>query len=113
MPTITVSTFDVDGKLLGWVVTDALTCRVFSATGTLEEERPATPEEARAATENDRQVNGTTLRAWLQSAYQANRTFFGLGAATTTLQTGAQVRALTQQNQRLIRLIADMLDGAD
>lgn len=53
-----------------------------------------------------------TLRQQAQQALGANRTYIGL-ASPTAAQTAAQVKALSRQNNALIRLLLGLLDGTD
>lgn len=52
------------------------------------------------------------LRAQAQAALQANRDFLAVGAPTNA-QTVAQVKALTRQMNRVIRLVIGDLSGTD
>lgn len=60
----------------------------------------------------DRSANESTIRQRADAALQANRDFLAL-ASPTNAQTLAQVKALTRQNNGLIRLILNRLDGTD
>lgn len=72
-------------------------------------ERPKTPAEVDA---EQALANNASIRAQAAAALEANRTFLALGAPTNA-QTLAQVRALTRQNQGLIRIALGALDGTD
>lgn len=109
----TLSIFDATGRLLTTAQWDAVTFRVTDGTGKVLEERPCTGLKQQAVVEATRQGNVQTLRAALVDAHESNRVYLALPALVTTLQLNAQVRALTQQNQRLIRLAAERLDAAD
>lgn len=71
--------------------------------------RPWTADELTARTAS---ANDTTIRTQAEGALDTNRTFLAI-ASPTNAQTLAQVKALTQQNQRLIRLALGLLDGID
>lgn len=58
------------------------------------------------------QVNDETLRQQALTALAANRTYIGRASPTAAQQT-AQIKALTQQNNGLIRLLLGLLDGTD
>ena len=57
-------------------------------------------------------TNAATIRTQAQTAMAGNKIFLAL-ASPTTAQTLAQVKALTRQNQALIRLALKMLDEVD
>jgi hypothetical protein len=57
-------------------------------------------------------ANGTTIRTQAEQAMVGNKTFLAL-ASPTQAQTLAQVKALTKQNQGLIRLVLGKLDAVD
>jgi hypothetical protein len=76
--------------------------------------RPATAAELAAiqvdtATEQQ-QSNANTLRQQASNALATNQTYLGLGTPTNA-QVAAQVRALTQQVDALIRLVVDQFDA--
>lgn len=56
--------------------------------------------------------NEATLRQRAEAALQANRNFLAL-TSPTNAQTLAQVKALTRQNNGLIRMLLNRLDGTD
>lgn len=58
------------------------------------------------------QDNADTLRQQATQALAANRTYVGL-ASPTSAQTTAQVKALSRQNNGLIRLLLGLLDATD
>jgi hypothetical protein len=57
-------------------------------------------------------TNLRTIEAAAATALASNRTFLAI-ASPTNAQVSAQVKALTQQNVRLIRLALGLLDGTD
>jgi hypothetical protein len=71
--------------------------------------RAKTADEITAATAA---ANDTTIRQQADAALTANRTYLQI-ASPTNAQVAAQVRALTQQNNKLIRLVIGKLDGTD
>lgn len=56
--------------------------------------------------------NEDAIRKAAATALETNRTFLAV-ASPTNAQTLAQVKALTRQNQGVIRLALNMLDGTD
>lgn len=56
--------------------------------------------------------NEATLRSRATDALATNRTFLAL-TSPTNAQVSAQVKALTKQNQGLIRLLLQRFDGTD
>lgn len=54
--------------------------------------------------------NQATIAQQAQGALATNNTYLGL-ASPTNAQVAAQVKALTQQNNRLIRLALGLFDG--
>ena len=63
-------------------------------------------------TANAQGTNRTTIEQQAANALAGNRTFLAL-ASPTNAQNAAQVKALTQQNNRIIRLLLNQLDGTD
>lgn len=57
-------------------------------------------------------VNGEVIKTQALAAMEGNRAFLALSPPTNA-QTLAQVRALTRQNQGLIRIALGLLDGTD
>lgn len=57
-------------------------------------------------------TNRATIQQQAAQALEANRLFLAI-AAPTNAQSLAQIRALTRQNQRLIRLALNQFDGTD
>lgn len=84
MATTTVTTFDRDGQQL-----DQRTVEVGAE-----------------------QSTGDALRQLLAASLQGNSDFLALGTPTNA-QMVQQVRALTRQNNRIIRLLAGLLDSTD
>lgn len=58
-------------------------------------------------------LNHDQIIADALGALATNRTFLALGASPTNAQVVAQVRALTNQNVRIIRKVLGLLDGTD
>lgn len=54
--------------------------------------------------------NQSTIRQAAQNALAANTTYLGIASPSNT-QVAAQVKALTQQNNRIIRLIIGQFDA--
>lgn len=71
--------------------------------------RPKTAQETAAATSD---ANRATIEAQAATAIQANKTFLAL-ASPSNAQIAAQVKALTRQNNGVIRLVLGQLDAAD
>lgn len=72
-------------------------------------ERAKTSEEQASQTQ---QANRTTIEDQARTALTNNRTYLAL-ASPTNAQNLAQIRALTRQNNGLIRLLLGQLDGTD
>lgn len=70
---------------------------------------PATAQTSIAAAATQR-TNETTIRDRAEQALAANRTFLALPSPTNA-QVVAQVKALTRQNNGIIRLILNRFDG--
>lgn len=58
------------------------------------------------------QVNDETIRAQALTALTTNRTYVARTSPTAAQQT-AQIKALSQQNNGLIRQLLGLLDGTD
>ncbi len=58
------------------------------------------------------ETNRTTIQAQAAQALLDNRTFVAL-TAPTTAQTVAHVKALARQNNSIIRLLLNQLEGTD
>ena len=58
------------------------------------------------------EVTRSTIVSQATVALTTNRTYLAL-ASPTNAQNAAQVRALTQQNVKIIRLVLGLLDGTD
>lgn len=71
--------------------------------------RPKTAPELAADTQS---TNRATIQQQATQALDTNRTFLAL-ASPTNAQTLAQVKALTRQNQGLIRLLLNQLDATN
>lgn len=72
-------------------------------------ERPMTAPELANATAN---TNRATIQTQAATALDTNRTFLAI-ATPTNAQTLAQVKALTRQNNGIIRLLLNQLDGTN
>lgn len=57
-------------------------------------------------------ANRATIQTQLTTALAANRTFLAI-TTPTTAQNAAQIKALTRQNQGIIRLLLNQLDGTN
>jgi transcriptional accessory protein Tex/SPT6 len=88
----------------------------YDADGTQTLARPYTAEEQSDATErataSTQAANEATLLQKASAAVQGNRDFLAL-TAPTNAQVVAQVKALTRQNNALIRLIVRDFTGTD
>lgn len=72
----------------------------------------ASEDVARLQVEQTEQANKSTLEQRAENALATNRTYIDR-ASPTTAQTTAQVKALTQQMNGVIRLLLGRLDGTD
>jgi hypothetical protein len=68
--------------------------------------------DAEKAQENLLRTNKLTIEEKALLALETNRTFLGL-TSPTNAQTLAQVKSLTRQNNAIIRLLLNKLDGTD
>jgi hypothetical protein len=86
------------------------------ATGAQIAQRALTADEAAALAAEDARnaadTNGATLRQQAAAALTANRAYVAL-ASPSAAQTTAQVKALSQQNNKIMRLVLGQLDGTD
>lgn len=57
-------------------------------------------------------ANRSTIEGQAETALGANTTFLAI-ASPTAAQNAAQVKALTRQSNKLIRLLLDKLDGTE
>jgi len=71
--------------------------------------RPMTAQELANVTAT---ANRATIQQQATTALDTNRTFLAI-ASPTNAQTLAQVKALTRQNQGIIRLLLNQLDGTN
>lgn len=60
----------------------------------------------------DEAANGATLRQQADGALRTNRDYLAI-TSPTNAQVAAQVKVLTQQNIRIIRLLLGKLDGTN
>lgn len=65
-----------------------------------------------ASVEPAEKANDRTIRQQARDALTANRSFVAI-ASPSNAQNAAQVKALTRQNNGLIRLLLGLLDGTD
>lgn len=88
----------------------------WDTAGVVITQRALTSQEAAALAAQDAgaatTANGDTLRSQAAQALAANRTYVAL-ASPTNAQVAAQVKALTRQNNGIIRLLLNQLDGTD
>ena len=92
------------------------TYTTYNAQGILTNSRPYTPEEhvnadATAVVETASR-NRDSIEEQAGAALDANTAYLGL-ATPTNAQVAAQVKALTRQNNKIIRLVLGRLDGTD
>lgn len=98
MPTVTEPVRDIrTGEVTGTV--------------TVTVETPAETQ-ARMAGDALAVTNETTIRQQAESALAANKTFLAI-TSPTTAQIAAQVKALTRQNNGLIRMVLRRFEAAD
>lgn len=62
--------------------------------------------------DNTVEVNESAIRDAVRTALATNRDYVALSSPTAA-QTAAQVKALSRQNNRMIRLLLGLLDGTD
>lgn len=91
---------------------DATTYRRFDGTGQQVETRPATDAERAAVTAASAQTNMDAIRSAATTALDTNRTYLAL-ASPTNAQVAAEVKALAQQVNGIIRLVLGKLDGTN
>jgi len=95
---------------------DARTYTSWGKDGKQTEQRPYTAAEAAAAdaaaAEDTADRNRTTVADQAAAALDANAAYLGT-ASPTNAQVAAQVKALTRQANKLIRLQLGKLDGTD
>lgn len=65
-----------------------------------------------AAKEQAEASNETTIRQQAEAALAGNKTYIGI-ASPTNAEVAAQVKALTRQNNKIIRLLIRKLDATD
>jgi GTP cyclohydrolase II len=58
-------------------------------------------------------VNRDTIREQAQQALLDNAEFLALGAGITNAQAVTQIRALTRQNNKVIRMLLQQFDSVD
>lgn len=68
--------------------------------------------DAKAAQQETLRINRLTIEDKARLALEANRTFLALSSPTNA-QTLAEVKALARQNNGIIRLLLNKLDGTD
>jgi hypothetical protein len=98
LTSVALSVADAQGLRDGSRTWDAATRTVVATPGFLD---PAVA-----------QSNSTTLRQQADAALATNRTFIAI-ASPTNAQNAAQIKALSRQNNGIIRLVIDKLDGTD
>lgn len=102
------------GVLVERIDSDARTATTYNVDGTVASTRPATAEEiaflTQADVDNTRAGNQATIASAAKSALAANATYLAIGTPTNA-QVAAQVRALTQQNNKIIRVVLGVVLG--
>lgn len=88
------------------MATTTQTVETYDSKGKLVDTRQVT------ITTTPEQDNGDTLRSQALAALTTNRTYVAR-TSPTAAQTTAQVQALSQQNNGLIRLLLGLLDGTN
>lgn len=82
--------------------------------GSVVASRPLTADEADRLIEQDsegvRSKNAVSIASAAKNALSANATFLAIGTPTNA-QVAAQVRALTQQNNKIIRVVLGVVLG--
>lgn len=94
------------------VVTDCITGQTTIVEPTAEQIAAQTIAREAAVAAEAQSANRRTIEQAATDALAANRAFLAL-ASPTNAQTLAQVKALTRQNQALIRIVLNRLDGTD
>lgn len=93
---------------------NAGTATTYKADGTVASSRSLTPDEQAFLTQMDqtatRSTNLNTIQTKAAAAITANSTYLAIGTPTNA-QIAAQVRALTQQNNKIIRVLLGMVLG--
>lgn len=104
----------IDLPLLSQEVGASLSGTSIDDVSTITGDVPQADLEAAIAAHNppDYQANRSTLEARAVTAMQGNRDFLSLSSPSNA-QVLAQVRALSRQNNGIIRLILGRLDGTD
>lgn len=104
--------YDTAGRILRDAQWDTATYTAVDKTGAVIETRAVTPVEAAQAQADAQNDNAVTMESQAASALTNNRTYLALSSPTNA-QVAAQVRALTQQNTQLIRLVTNQLDATN
>jgi len=90
-------------------IADVVEYRHYDAAGTLDEQRPATPDETAQHEAWEQSQNIDELRAQGEKALTKNKTFLDLDPPTNA-QMAAQIEALTKQMNGLIRQLLQQWD---